>query len=111
MTTCRSETIDLDKIHVPGKRLRKFRPEMVAELIASLSYGGSIPPVILRPIADGYRLVRGEHQLAAVRRLGRITIDAIIVDGMDDDSARAVEIEEGLLDAWLSPAQRRARER
>jgi ParB family chromosome partitioning protein len=55
---------------------------------------------------DGYQLIAGLHRLEAVRKLGRATIQAGVVKGLDADQALLDEIDENLIRAELSPAER-----
>jgi ParB-like chromosome segregation protein Spo0J len=101
-------TIGLDGIAVPPDRLRKLRPEVVEQLAQSIDDRGElIEPVAVRPRgAIGYLLVAGHHRLEAMRKLGREHIRAVVLEGLDDDAAQLVEIDENLCRADLTPAER-----
>jgi N6-adenosine-specific RNA methylase IME4 len=51
-------------------------------------------------------LIAGAHRLAAVRKLGHDTIDAIVRSGIDLERAQLAEIDENLVRADLTPAER-----
>jgi N6-adenosine-specific RNA methylase IME4 len=91
------------------RRMRKLRPELVDELAESIRVQGLLHPIILRPRSRdgiGYLLVVGRHRLEAVRKLKHDNIRAEIHDGMDADAAELAEIDENLIRADLTPAER-----
>jgi N6-adenosine-specific RNA methylase IME4 len=100
-------TIPVDGIIVPPNRLRRLRLEKVAELAESIAArGGLIVPITAQRAGDGYALIAGWHRLEAVKKLGYIDILAFILDGIEADRAALIEIDENLIRADLSPAER-----
>jgi len=94
-------------IVVPPNRMRALRPEKVAEIAESIQERGLLQPIVVRPRGrNSFRLVAGWHRLEAVRDLGHNTIRADILDGLDADAAQLAEIDENLIRADLSPAER-----
>jgi hypothetical protein len=96
-------------------RLRELRPEVVDEIAASFKTIGQLQPIVVRswkassttkiaPLAS-YVLVAGNHRLEAARKLKWKTIAAIVIEGVDSELA---EIDENLVRADLSPAERKA---
>ena len=77
---------------------------------SSIAAQGLLHPITLRKRAsDGaHVLVAGRHRLEAVRKLGHQTVAAVILDGADSDRAQLVEIDENLIRADLTPAERAA---
>jgi len=103
----KSKTVKLSDITVPRERLRVLRPEKVDELTESIQTQGLLSPVVLRPRPrGGYILVAGCHRLEAVRKLGHSNIRAEVHEGLDADAAALAEIDENLIRADLSPAER-----
>jgi N6-adenosine-specific RNA methylase IME4 len=99
--------VRIDRIVVPPERMRQLRPEKVADLAESIAVRGLLQPIVVRPRgANSYWLVFGRHRLEAVRQCGHSHIIAIIVDGLDADAALLAEIDENLIRADLSPAER-----
>jgi N6-adenosine-specific RNA methylase IME4 len=101
--------IGLGGIAVSDHRLRKLRPEVVDELAQSIALQGLLQPIRLRPrsrAGGGYILVAGWHRLEAVRKLGANSIRAEIVDDMKADATLLAEIDENLVRAELTPAER-----
>jgi ParB family chromosome partitioning protein len=100
--------IKLDRITVPPRRLRGLRPDVVESLVESIAKRGLLQPirVQMKGGGGGYELVAGLHRLEAVRKLGYATIAAGVVKGLDADQALLEEIDENLICAELSPAER-----
>lgn len=99
--------VRLDAITVPP-RLRALRSETVDELALSMQARGLFHPLVLRQReAGGYALVAGRHRLAAARKLGWPEVKAIVFNGMGADAAEIYEIDENLIRADLSPAERK----
>ena len=97
-------------ITVIPNRMRRLRPDVVDELAKSIAAQGLLHPITLRKRASdgGHVLVAGRHRLEAVRKLGHETVAAVILDGADSDRAQLVEIDENLIRADLTPAERAA---
>jgi uncharacterized ParB-like nuclease family protein len=103
----RTTPIAIADIVVASERMRKLRPDVVDSLAESITRQGLLQPIIVRPRgAKNYWLIAGRHRLAAVEKLGRNKIEAIVLDGLDADSALLAEIDENLVRADLSPAER-----
>ena len=60
----------------------------------------------MRASKSGLRLVAGWHRLEATRQLKHDTIRAVVLEGLDADAALLTEIDENLVRADLSPAER-----
>lgn len=99
--------IGLGGIAVKPERLRALRDGVVQELMESMKARGLVNPITLRPKPSaGYWLVAGRHRLEAARKLKWTGIKATIVEGLDADAAELIEIDENLIRADLSPAER-----
>jgi uncharacterized ParB-like nuclease family protein len=98
-----------DIIVIPNRK-RRLRLDVVNELAESIAAQGLLHPITLRKCAsDGaHVLVAGHHRLEAVRKLGHESIRALVLDGIDADRAQLVEIDENLIRADLTPAERAA---
>lgn len=86
-------------------RLRPVDAAHVEAIAASINVIGLKQPIIVRPEGNRYRLVAGAHRLAAVQSLGHSSIDAV-VEQLDDQEARLVEIDENLMRRELSALDR-----
>lgn len=89
-------------------RMRRLRPEVVDELAESMATRGMIEPIGVRPASGrgGYCLIAGWHRFEAAKQLKWPSIAAIVLDSVDADAALLVEIDENLIRAELSPAER-----
>jgi ParB-like nuclease domain len=86
--------------------LRKFRPAAVEALAESIKAQGQLQPILVQRCGADFVLITGRHRLQAVRKLGHDTIRAEIADNLDADQALLIEIDENLVRADLSPAER-----
>ncbi|WP_026379396.1 ParB/RepB/Spo0J family partition protein [Afifella pfennigii] len=88
------EKIDVAKIDTAG-RLRHVRPERAAAMAESIAEHGQLSPIKVIERADGgYRLVFGEHRLAAVRdhlKWPQITAEVIPETSFGDEADRQIE--------------------
>jgi len=82
--------IPLDLIRSnPEQPRRRFDPESIAGLAASITEAGVIQPLIVRPLADGrYELIAGERRWRAAREAGLETIPALV---RDEDAAQRMQ--------------------
>lgn len=96
--------IALDQIDATD-RLRPVDPAHVEGIAVSIGQIGLKQPIILRPEGNRYRLIAGAHRLEACRSLGWASIDAVI-ENVDADEARLVEIDENLMRRELSALDR-----
>ncbi len=64
------------------------------DLVNSIAEDGQIEPAIVRPVpgSDRYQMVSGHRRLAALRRLGKKEILAVIRDLDDDDAIKQMAI-------------------
>jgi hypothetical protein len=88
-------------------RLRALQPETVAAIAESFEAIGQLQPVVVRaggPHTANHTLVAGNRRLEAARQLGWKTIAAVVVEDIDNELA---EIDENLIRAELSPAERK----
>ena len=75
---------------------RTLSEEAVEEIAESIQESGLIHPVLVREKEEGYELLAGLHRLKAVKRLGRETIAANIINSRDDTDAELIALEENL---------------
>jgi N6-adenosine-specific RNA methylase IME4 len=88
------------------ERMRGLRSEVVTQIADSMRAIGQLQPIVVRPASIGYFLVAGLHRLEAARSLKWRSISALIVDTEDADRALLAEIDENLIRADLSAAER-----
>lgn len=106
--------VDLPVSHVfRRKDARPIDEAAMRGLVASIAEVGIIHPLRVRPsrrfvdgvLADAYEVTAGGHRLKAALKLGLETVPCIVVDD-DDLRAELVMIDENLMRAELSPAER-----
>ncbi len=98
--------INISDIAVPARRMRVLRDEVVNQLAELIQGCGLLEPILVSPDGGGYTLMAGRHRLAAAKKLGHDQICALSVDGIDGDRRALIEIDENLIRADLSPAER-----
>jgi ParB/Sulfiredoxin domain len=99
--------IALGDIAVAKHRLRALREDTANALTQSMADQGQLQPIVVRPREHGgYWLVAGLHRLAAAKKLKWKEINCTVFDGMAADEAELAEIDENLIRAELSPAER-----
>ena len=102
-----TKTIPLSGIAVAIHRLRALRPDKVDALAQSMTDQGLLQPIVVRRHkGGGYLLVAGLHRLKAAKKLKWKKITCTVFDDMEADEAELVEIDENLVRADLSPAER-----
>jgi ParB family chromosome partitioning protein len=68
-----------DVIANPDQPRRRFTPEAMADLTASITEHGVLQPILVRPLSDGrYEIVAGERRWRAAQAAGLHEIPAII---------------------------------
>ena len=66
---------------------RRFPEESIASLAESIERDGLLSPPMVRPCPGGYELIAGERRLRALKRLGAVTVDALVVEATDSEAA------------------------
>jgi uncharacterized ParB-like nuclease family protein len=80
MTMMKRESFPIADIYVPVKRRTTLKPELVAEIAASMLEVGQQTPIMVRQEDSGrFVLVEGLHRLEACRSLGDTTIIGYLV--------------------------------
>jgi N6-adenosine-specific RNA methylase IME4/ParB-like chromosome segregation protein Spo0J len=90
------------------ERLRPLRDAVVSELAGSMSQIGLINPIAIT-YPNGRAsplLVAGANRLEAARRLKWESIDCTIIEASDVNTTKLAEIDENLIRADLTPAER-----
>ena len=73
------ESFPIDKIHVPVKRKKGLKPELVQEIAESILEIGQQAPILIRPDEGRFVLVEGLHRFEACKALGEKTIIGVLV--------------------------------
>ena len=102
----RSLPAQIDMIEVED-RLRSVDEAAVEHIAESMAQQGQLYPIQIRTIEPGrFRLVAGAHRLAAAQMLGWTHIEAFLVDDLEEEETRLLEIDENLYRAELTPLDR-----
>ena len=98
----RSLPTPIDMIEV-GDRLRAVDEAAVDHIAESMEQRGQIYPIQITTIEPSrFRLVNGAHRIAAARKLGWTHIEAFLIDGLEEEEVRLLEIDENLCRAELN---------
>jgi ParB/RepB/Spo0J family partition protein len=101
--------IEVSEVRI-GERTRDLSESKVDELVSSILVSGLMNPIWVSCIRDengrpaAYRLISGNHRLAAAKKLDWEFIDARIVE-CDEIEARLMEITENLHRSDLTPEE------
>jgi ParB-like nuclease domain len=102
-----TQTLALSDIAVAKNRLRALRDENVTALAQSMADQGLLQPIVVRPHkGGGYWLIAGLHRFEAAKKLNWKVMNCFVLDDIDADQAELIEIDENLIRAELSPAER-----
>ena len=71
----------------------KFNEDSITELAESIKEHGVIQPIVVRPLGDRYEIIAGERRYKASVLAGKETIQAIVTELNDKDSAEVALIE------------------
>ncbi len=97
--------INIDQIAVE-ERLRQVDPDWAEYLAESIRGSGLLQPVVVSQDGQaGYKLIDGAHRLAAVRSLGRTTIEARVLKLVETER-RLAEVDANLVRRDLSVLDR-----
>jgi ParB-like chromosome segregation protein Spo0J len=98
--------INIDTIAIPD-RLRALREDGIEDLVASFNMAGQLNPITVRPQkGGGYVLIAGLRRLEAAKHCGWKSIRCAVLYDIDADKAELIEIDENLMRAELTPAER-----
>ena len=66
---------------------RRFQEDSIATLAESIERDGLLSPPMVRPCPGGYELIAGERRLRALKKLGAVSVDALVVEATDSEAA------------------------
>lgn len=75
----KAQTLEIDRIRVPVKRLKTLDPDKVAAIAESLLEDAAVPPIQVRRDGENFVLIEGFHRLEARKALGEAAIESYIV--------------------------------
>jgi ParB family chromosome partitioning protein len=86
--------IPISRIHPnPFQPRKRFDPESLAALSASIAVNGVIQPILVSETIDGYQLVAGERRLRAAQTAGLERIPAVVRQLIDRDQLELALVE------------------
>jgi len=86
--------IPITRIHPnPYQPRKRFDPETLAALSASIAVNGVIQPILVSETIDGYQLVAGERRLRAAQAAGLERIPAVVRQLIDRDQLELALVE------------------
>lgn len=97
-----TQAVPLARIDLGSGRRALSRPA-VKSLAASIAEVGLLAPISVHQVGDAFELIAGRHRVEAVRSLGWVDIDAILVD-LDAVDREIAEIDENLVRHSLTAA-------
>jgi len=89
----------------PKQPRRRFDPESMDVLTASIKASGMIQPLLVRPLADGsYELIAGERRWRAAKEVGLDRVSAIVRDS-DEAERLQTALVENMVREDLNPVE------
>lgn len=89
-------TIRVEDVYPHPKHYREVRPDAVRALADSIEIAGQLEPIRVWRDGDIYTIDAGHHRHAAMKLLGRETIEAIIIDAEDEAASATVMVASNL---------------
>jgi ParB family transcriptional regulator, chromosome partitioning protein len=78
----------------PSQPRRRFDPESMDVLVASINASGMIQPLLVRPLADGsYELIAGERRWRAAQQVGLERVPAVVRETADSERLQTALVE------------------
>jgi ParB family transcriptional regulator, chromosome partitioning protein len=78
----------------PNQPRRRFDPESMQVLEASIKASGMVQPLLVRPLADGsYELIAGERRWRAAKEVGLERVPAVVRDSADTERLQTALVE------------------
>jgi ParB family chromosome partitioning protein len=99
--------LEFHQLDRPCEHLRVYHPERHRRLLASLAESGQQTPIVVVADSERFLVIDGYKRLAALRQLGRDTVDAVVWPMSEADalildrSLRLAEHETALEQGWL----------
>jgi len=84
---------------------KDFDDEGIKQLAVSIEKEDLIQPITLRKVGEGYEVISGERRLRAVKFLGRSTIEARLIEVVNEAAACAKGLVENLQRKDLNPME------
>jgi ParB-like chromosome segregation protein Spo0J len=108
------ERIDLEDINLAASRTAQNRDgetldqHHAAQIADAMAAGVKLPPIVVNRARGGYRIIDGNHRVAAMQTRGILTCDAYVLSADDTDETRLCLIFNMFNGKPLTPAAREA---
>jgi hypothetical protein len=83
------QNVPIEKIHIPEKKRKALKPEVVAEIAESILDIGQQEAILVRREKDHFVLVDGLHRLEACKALGEPAVIGVLISA---EAARQREL-------------------
>jgi ParB family transcriptional regulator, chromosome partitioning protein len=78
----------------PNQPRRRFDPDSMEVLVASIKASGMIQPLLVRPLADGsYELIAGERRWRAAQQVGLERVPAVVRESAETERLQTALVE------------------
>jgi ParB family chromosome partitioning protein len=78
----------------PSQPRRRFDPESMDVLVASIQASGLVQPLLVRPLADGsYELIAGERRWRAAKEVGLERVPAVVRESAEAERLQTALVE------------------
>jgi ParB family transcriptional regulator, chromosome partitioning protein len=89
----------------PYQARKAFDEEALKGLAESMKHEGLLEPIIVRKAGDGYEVIAGERRLRAAKLLGWTTIEAKIIEPINEAATAAKGLVENIQKENLNPIE------
>lgn len=93
--------LEVSEVFVPDDRERPLNKSKVKSLQDSIMKLGQLQPIVVDKVGN---LIAGNHRLEACRLLG-VRVKATVLDEINEDKIKLIEIDENLIRSELTPSQ------
>jgi len=70
----------------------RMTPAIRDKLRLNLQRDGFVAPIVVRPLADRFQIINGEHRFLIAKELGYQTVPCVVLEKLDDRRARILTI-------------------
>lgn len=99
------QLVDIERVKpTEGQPRKRFDPEAIAELAASIAEKGVLQPLLVRPVEGALEIVAGERRFRAAKEAGLSRVP-VVVRELSDREALEVAIVENLQREDLTPVE------
>ena len=86
ISNCQSRNISVNDIQSDSIKLRDIDDDQVRDMSSNIYKNGVLQPILVRPFGKSYKIIYGEHRLAATKLAGLEEIPCFVIDVTDLES-------------------------